>query len=175
MRFWGRQGVSDAVELVSNPDYSGLFAPVTTGNLVLWDDSFNALTQAITGGLLTDIPNQDSTGMDVRSVSYPGSRFNFNTFNATGSLGLTYGNVFKDYTITADWVGSAGTSTFTATLEGSMTGAFAGEQRILATMTEGTSNLKLSVTSEPWPYTRVNLSALSLDTATGLTLNGVAQ
>lgn len=104
-----------------------------------------------------------------------GSAFNGNTFAAPGTLALNAGRVVENYTVTADWVGSLGADTFTATLEGSTTGAFGGEQRILGTITEATGGLTLSVTSKPWPYTRVNLSALSLDTATGLVLNGVAK
>ncbi len=136
------------------------------------DDFFFATTMSYVGD---GVAEGSRYRQDVSSRSADVA-FNSDTFVATGSLNLgDAGIVLENYTVTADWVGSLGADTFTATLKGSTTGAFAGEERTLGTMTEGTSNLLLSVVSKPYPYTKIFLSALSLDTATGLVLSGVAK
>jgi hypothetical protein len=95
-------------------------------------------------------------------------------FIATGNLSINgTGLLMTDHRVRAVWDGTPGTSTFTATLEGSFTGAWAGEQVILKTLTE--SNLTDVDKDDPWPYTRLNLSALSLDTATGVHLYGASK
>ncbi len=90
-----------------------------------------------------------------------------NTTTTTFPL-KTGGSLLQNYTLTAKWNGAVTADTFTATLEGSPTGDFAGEEVVLATVNQ--AGLSAGAQLKPYAYTRVNLSALTLVTADSLDL-----
>ncbi len=112
-------------------------------------------------------PLGPSNPIDVKS---PSASNTSGVIATTGIITIGVSKLLQNFTAKLVWDGSPTADTFTATLEGSYTGNYASDGVILATITEGTSGLKASVQGNPFPYTRLNLSALSLDTATGINL-----
>ncbi len=101
-------------------------------------------------------------------VTGPSASNTSGVISTTGIITIGVNKLLQNFTAQLVWDGSVGTDTFTALLQGSYDGS---TWITLATITEGTSGLKAQIQGYPYPYSRLNLSALSLDTATGITLN----
>jgi hypothetical protein len=153
---------------------AGVFAG-TTGNAIgqfTWNDTGltvglanSSMTLFDAGGGNTGVASA-ATPLPVSTPTASGSSLAQITSGAV--ITLANGYLLQNLSAAAWWNGSVGSDTFTALLQVSPTGAYAGEEITLATLTE--SNLDDAVAAKPWPYSRLKLTALTLDTATALNL-----
>ncbi len=169
--FWGLGGtaVSAAFDLGDfSGDASGIFAPRVYSVLAAYDDGDASGVSGLTN---TYDPVADKTSLDV-TIQGNDAFATSGEVDAPTIITIGSGKILQNFTVNAIWTGSPTADTFTATLEGSFLGTYTGSDKVvLRTLNAG--DLADGISGVPYPYSRLNLSAISLVTATKLTITGV--